>query len=78
MFTSYLGTLNAAMWIQNIHHLKGSDFFFLCFSNWCGTYLELPGLGERKVCIELLFFRTSASLADFQVLEITDILILVR
>lgn len=47
------------------------------FSNWFGSYLELPGLREHKLCLELLGFRTSTFLADFQVLEIIAILILV-
>lgn len=51
------------------------EWFF--FSNWFGSYLELPGFREQKLCLELLGFRTSAFLADFQILEIIDILILV-
>lgn len=50
---------------------------FLLKLVWFGSYLELPGLREHEVCLELLGFRTSASLADFQVLEITDIVLLV-
>lgn len=63
--------------VVDTEHSSPERIEWFSFSNWFGSYLELPGLREQKVCLELLGFRTSASLADFQVLEIADIVILV-
>lgn len=70
-----LGTRSSPIVDTEHSSLERIEWFF--FSNWFGSYLELPGLREHKLCLELLGFRTSTFLADFQVLEIIDILILV-